>query len=359
MNRIVIALLHCVYWASYGLLLAVLFGLMLNIISRNVSMPISVMRFSPQFKMVILLMSVTAVIPAIGAFYSSYTFLTTRFLQKHRYAFLVCIGASIYAALTIFTLLILQLLGLIDSTQLFKGAHWEMPFMLFLLAAGHGILGLFMRGFIAWFEESRMKAELQEKNTRMELDFIKAQLDPHFLFNTLNNIDVLIERDSVRASAYLQQLSAMMRFLLYETKVATMPLSTEIAYIEQYLDLQKIRTINRDFVRFEVLGDASAWNLAPMLFLPFIENAFKFAPRTKQETAITITFQIEQHEVVFECTNLTSKMQSDVQSNYTTHSGLGKSLIERRLQLLYPETHSLRITTEAEKYHVYLRLEKP
>jgi sensor histidine kinase YesM len=354
MKKQVVIALHIAYWLCYILLLAVILMLVF------MQLQLRQKGFQEQHVWFIQFFSVMTILPAVISFYTAYLVLMPRFLARKQILLLSVagFGSAVLSAIVTAALITLLFAQHFGFTQTWRGIIGQMMLPMFLSLI-HSVLGLILKGFVQWFEEARIKSALQEQNLTMELALIKAQLDPHFLFNTLNNIDVLIERDSVRASEYLQKLSAIMRFMLYETKAAVMPLSTEIAYVEKYLDLQKIRTSNPDFVCFEVVGDAGAWNLAPMLFLPFIENAFKFAPHTRYGAAITIRFQIELHVLEFECTNLTSNVQSNVQVNRTTHSGLGKTLIERRLQLLYPETHRLAITTEQERYHVHLRLEKP
>ena len=113
-----------------------------------------------------------------------------------------------------------------------------------------GIVALVIKGFITWFNEIKLKEALKEKNHEMEMALIKSQLDPHLLFNTINNIDALILKDAVAASDYLNKLSDIMRFMLYETKPDKILLSKEIEYIEKYIALQKIRTANRNYVHF-------------------------------------------------------------------------------------------------------------
>jgi two-component system LytT family sensor kinase len=346
----VIIALHIAYWLCYILLLAVIVMLIF------MQLQLRQKGFQEQHVWLIQLFSVMTIFPAVLSFYTAYVVLMPRFLAQKKMLLLSAagLGGAVLSAMITSALL-----------SLFFGQHYEtlrgfieqmvLPMFLSLI---HGVLGLILKGFVQWFEENRIKSALLEQNLTMELALIKAQLDPHFLFNTLNNIDVLIEQDSKRASEYLQKLSAIMRFMLYETKSATMPLFTEIAYVEKYLDLQKIRTSNPDFVRFEVLGDAGAWNLASMLFLPFIENAFKFAPHTKHGAAITIRFQIEPQSLVFECNNRCSSIVTHSAEHSATHGGLGKSLIERRLQLLYPTTHHLEISTTEDMYNVHLKLTK-
>jgi LytS/YehU family sensor histidine kinase len=156
-----------------------------------------------------------------------------------------------------------------------------------------GIVALILKGFITWFNEIKLKELLREKNYEMEMSLIKSKLDPHLLFNTINNIDALILKDAVAASDYLNKLSDIMRFMLYETKADKIFLSKEIEYIDKYIALQKIRTANENHVHFAVTGIPGNKLIAPMVFIPFIENAFKHTNNKKLENAITINILIE------------------------------------------------------------------
>src|SRR6185503_21279079 len=120
----------------------------------------------------------------------------------------------------------------------------------FVIAAIHGTIALVIRGFITWYTEIKLKEELAQRNFEMELALIKSQINPHFLFNTINNIDVLITKQPELASLYLNKLSDILRYMIYETKTEKISLATELDYIEKYLELQKIRTTNPNYVNF-------------------------------------------------------------------------------------------------------------
>ncbi len=186
----------------------------------------------------------------------------------------------------------------------------------------------------------------------MEMALVKAQLDPHFLFNTLNNIDVLIEKNPKEASHYLKKLSDIMRFMLYQTKGEEIPLTKELEYIEKYIELQKIRTANPNYVHFAVSGEPKEKKVAPMVFIPFIENAFKHSKNKKIDHAVGIDIQIEDHSIVFKCQN---KFQPH-QLSSNGENGLGNDLIQKRLQLLYPEKHTLVAGRQNGHYNVELTI---
>jgi len=224
--------------------------------------------------------------------------------------------------------------------------------LLLLIAFVNGIMGFILRGFVTWYGDIKLKEELNKKNYEMELALVKSQINPHFLFNTLNNIDIMIGKDPDQASAYLNKLSDIMRFMLYETKTEEIPLAKELIYIEKYIDLQKIRASNANYVNYIVTGSPDDLRIAPMLFIPFIENAFKHTENKNVENAITIKMNITKEKIAFNCEN---KINED-NINMPDEGGLGNELIQKRLMLLYPNRHVLKITIANKMYTVELTL---
>ena len=212
-----------------------------------------------------------------------------------------------------------------------------------------GSVAWVINGFITWFNEIRLKEILKEKNHEMEIALIKSKLDPHLLFNTINNIDTLILRNPVTASEYLNKLSDMMRFVLYETTADKIQLSQEIEYIEKYIDLQKIRTANENYVHFSVTGSIGSKLIAPMVFIPFIENAFKHTNNKKLENAITISIYIKDETIQLLCEN-----KFDSKSVKQPNGGLGNELVQKRLDLIYKGKHTLEVHKNDELYSVNL-----
>jgi two-component system, LytTR family, sensor kinase len=212
-----------------------------------------------------------------------------------------------------------------------------------------GIVALVLRGFITWFNEIKLKQMLKEKNHEMEMALIKSQIDPHLLFNTINNIDSLILKDAVKASDYLNRLSDIMRFVLYETKADKILLSQEIEYIGKYIALQKIRTSNETYVNFSVTGSMGSRRIAPMVFIPFIENAFKHTNNKKLENAIIVSIIIEDKTVQLICEN-----KYDSKSDKQPIGGLGNELVQKRLELIYAGKHKLEVHKSDELYSVNL-----
>lgn len=224
--------------------------------------------------------------------------------------------------------------------------------LLSIIGLFHGVMGLIIKGFVLWFEEMKQKQVLQEQNHQMELALVKSQLDPHFLFNSINNIDVLIHKDADKASAFLNKLSDIMRFMLFETKNENIELSKELTYIEKYIELQRIRSSNGQYVQFSKQLDNEHQLIAPMLFIPFIENAFKYSETFKSEEAVIIQLELLNGKLKFICKNRYSVSSAKtIESN-----GLGNDLIQKRISLLYPD-HKLTISKDEIYFSVLLELD--
>ena len=164
----------------------------------------------------------------------------------------------------------------------------------------------------------------------------------------------MIEKDPKVASQYLQQLSDIMRFMLYRTKSEEIELQQELAYIEKYIELQRIRTTNPNYVKYSLHGEANGKKVAPMVFIPFIENAFKHTPNKKIENAVEINVHINNNAIHFACKNQFIPVGLNGQNN--GYNGLGNDLIERRLRLIYPNQHTLAVKKEDSQYQVELTI---
>ena len=292
-----------------------------------------------------------ALIPSALSFYGFYYFLFPKYFKKKKYllsafyAFLIPVLSALLGYVCLTYIYGERTCGG-DPTETFIG----MTIFMSVISLISGIIGLVIQGFITWFDEAKLREALSEKNHKMELALVKSQLDPHFLFNTINNIDVLILKDPNEASNYLNSLSDIMRFMLFETKADFIPLSKEIEYIEKYIDLQKIRTSNTNYISYLVSGNSINKQIAPMVFIPFIENAFKHTNNKKLENAITINIVITENQIELHCIN---KFEPNRSSEEESH-GLGNVLIEKRLNLLYPEQYTLDIKKKSNQYSVLL-----
>jgi len=321
------------FWSCYSLIMLIIFFLL------------STPQSSITPKTTINLLFGTFYLPAIISFYSFYFVLFPKFLLKKR-IFKFCLYAILISIIAALAGVVMMNL-IIPLSVAIQAIIIDAPIALIA-----GIVALVIRGFIAWYDDIKLKKELTEKNHKMEMALIKAQLDPHFLFNTLNNIDILIKKNPEDASKYLNKLSDIMRFMLFETKTDKIELSKELEYLERYIDLQKIRSSNPNFVSFIIKGEQLNKKVIPMIFIPFIENAFKHVADKKEANAIDILIDIEEHKIHFECTNNSSKKIDPINQ----YNGLGNELIQKRLNLLYPNRHNLTIDNQPNFYKVTLTL---
>lgn len=350
MKRSIVILLHTGYWMIYLLLLAMLLLLMWAGKTPRIQ--------DIAWSQLILFMGGFAILPALIGFYSFYTFLFSGLLRKKEILLfsIAAAGIAVLAGL-IGAIAVSGLSTFAKTPGLFASGYESATAITGLMAFNallNGGMGLVMRGFISWYGDIRLKEDLNRKNFETELALVRSQLNPHFLFNTINNIDVLIGKDPAMASAYLNKLSDIMRFMLYESKTENVPLTKELAYIEKYIELQQIRTANKNYVYYHVEGSLAGHRVAPMLFIPFIENAFKHAMPNKEDNVIDIRISTTETALHFYCANQYAQgRQQELDNN-----GLGNELIRKRLQLLYPDRHRLEISDEAQTYTVTLMIDQ-
>lgn len=215
------------------------------------------------------------------------------------------------------------------------------------------ISGILLYIVYDWFQRKQKQKELERRNLQSELKLLKNQLNPHFLFNTLNNIDSLIFSNPEMASKSLVQMSEMMRYMIYETNVPEVALTQELKYIRNYLDLQRLQYDNPNLVSFTLEGIPDKICVAPMLFIAFIENAFKHCTDKKTTNTIQLLFQIQESKIHFEISNLFDPTK---QINKDSSSGIGLSIIKRRLDILYPHRYYLQMNQKNGYFDVSLTI---
>jgi two-component system, LytTR family, sensor kinase len=227
---------------------------------------------------------------------------------------------------------------------------FEYPYFLtltYVYAIPFAFFGVIFRMAENWISnEKKVKQNLQS-----ELALLKNQINPHFLFNTLNNIDSLIKNNTEKASETLVKLSEILRYMIYDTNIAQIQLSDEISHIESYIELQKLQFANRELVSLSVQGNPGNTPIAPMLFIPFVENAFKHCTDKSITNAIRIKFTIYDGHVLFESINVSDRTQ---RINKDEASGVGLNIVRRRLEIIYPGRHTLNIKEENNTFIVTL-----
>lgn len=206
-----------------------------------------------------------------------------------------------------------------------------------------------------WARHQRERKELQTESMQSELRFLRSQINPHFLFNTLNNLYALTLKKSDKAPEIVLKLSEMMRYMLYECNEKRVFLSKEVNYIRNYLDLESLRQGRNMDISFEVNGNVSNQKIAPLMFIPFLENSFKHgASNHLSDGFVHIKLEIEENKVYLFIEN--SKPEIPVRHSGKRSGGIGLVNVKRRLKLLYPEQYKLRIEEQPGSYRVNLML---
>ena len=218
----------------------------------------------------------------------------------------------------------------------------------FLVAAGVSVKLMLDYGQL----QQRMAAAAREK-AEAELNFLKSQVNPHFLFNSLNSVYFLIDKENTEARSSLHKFSEMLRYQLYEMDGEKVPVEKEINYLKDYVDLQKLRRDENYMVSFFCSPEVKGFTIEPLLLIPFVENAFKHLSHDKERVNfVNIKLDLVAGEFHFSVTN----SKNDSEKTKEQSGGIGLNNVQRRLQLLYPEKHNLVIANGSDDYTIDLKI---
>jgi len=204
---------------------------------------------------------------------------------------------------------------------------------------------------VDWFSNERIQRNLESEKKDMELQFLKSQLNPHFLFNSLNNIYSLAYQKSDKTADAILKLSEIMRYMIYESNDSWVSLDKEVEYVESYVELQKLRFKDGAAVEISINGVIDGQKIVPLILISFVENAFKHGVANDAEDPIKINIIANQKILHFSVTNKKSTANKDA------IGGVGLNNVERRLQLLYPDRYKLNIVNSATHYTTELMLD--
>lgn len=219
----------------------------------------------------------------------------------------------------------------------------------------YGTVSTIFQIIMDWQKGSVEKIELQHKNTESELNFLKSQINPHFLFNTLNNLYALTLKKSDQAPEVVLKLSEMMRYMLYECNEERVPLRKEVNYLENYLELEKLRQKKNIKIDFLISGMIKDQKIAPLLFIPFLENSFKHGLNNQLgDGYVKILLKILEDEIHFSIDN--SKVETAPKATGKKSGGIGLVNVRRRLNLVYPNSHELSVKDSPTNYYVDLKI---
>lgn len=202
-----------------------------------------------------------------------------------------------------------------------------------------------------WFRAQ----ELEKEKTLSELKALKSQVNPHFLFNSLNSIYSLARKESKEVPAKIIQLSDLMRHIIYDSDADFIPLEKEVEMVRNYIELQNLRAQKYNKIQFETVGKIEGNKIAPLIFLPFVENSFKHGLKSGVKNAyVKIRLEVSGRVLHFEVEN--SKGE-DVSSIDIKYRGIGIENVKKRLELIYPSLHLLKISNNNHTFKVLLQLQ--
>ena len=226
--------------------------------------------------------------------------------------------------------------------------------MMFILECLVILLAVGARYVIRTHEALVRAEEERRKNTEAELTWLKNQLNPHFLFNTLNNISSLTQIDPDQAQERIGQLSDALRYALYDSEAEKVPLAGEVAFMENYIDLMALRCNEHTRVERSLLLPDQEVMIAPLLFISLIENAFKHGVSARNDSVVRIDMHVEGYDLCFVCENTLFEKGTDDRSG----SGIGLVNLRRRLELIYPGQYTYSQSVVDGLYRVEIRLKK-
>lgn len=204
-----------------------------------------------------------------------------------------------------------------------------------------------------WLKTEQTRKETENEKLNTELSFLKSQVNPHFFFNTLNNIYSLAVVRSEKTAPAVMKLASIMRYILTETERDLVPLSNEVEFTNNFIDLQKVRLTDKVILSFTTDLKSEDLLVAPLLFIPFVENAFKYGVSTKESSSIHIEIKTEGNKILFSSVNYIVASENTLMEN----TGIGINNVKRRLELMYPGKHKLTSGEKDNYYSVHLEIE--
>ncbi len=276
-------------------------------------------------------------------FYFNYYYLIPKILRQKgmkKYVFGVLV--------TFLSIFILQ--NLVEN--LIKAHHFHISFISIVGMVQLYAISTTLRMLVDSITESNRKKLLEKEKQKAELSYLRSQINPHFLFNTLNNINSLIRKNPEAAEQAVVRLSFLMRYMLNSSNKESIPLAEEMEYIRNYIELQKLRLAKNFDLKFETKGCDISQAIEPLLLIGFIENPFKHALSGEETDFIDIRIECDGKNLELETKNSISGSKSEM-----VESGVGIENVKKRLKLSYPNKHELEILKTDAAFCVKLKME--
>jgi two-component system LytT family sensor kinase len=304
----------------------------------------------------VLIQSVNSLLYTAG-FYVSYFLLVQRFLYKRQTLKFILLYLLLTAILSFTSMMSMYQVYVYQQRKFFIENFWKdivfftSNYMLVTLVVSSMLSIRFLKDKR---DTQKQLENLEKEKISTELSFLKAQINPHFLFNSLNNILFQIDKTNKDARETLLKFSEMLRYQLYECSSDLIDIEKEIQYIRNYIEIQMLRKTEKYECNVSFSAAVKNFKIAPLLLIPFIENAFKhISNHANGKNAITIAADYQQDEFIFCIKNDKDQLTP---ANIKENKGIGLTNVKRRLDLLYENRHTLEITNDAKVFNVNMRI---
>lgn len=311
---------------------------------------VNILKVSAEVKQIDLIYAAVFHIPIVMVVYANLRILFPWLWEKERYFFyavsvlvLAVFGAGFYL------ILFNKWIDLVFEGYYFIAFYsfWDISLYFAIYLFASSLLRL-ARG---WFRIQ----ELEKEKTLAELKALKSQVNPHFLFNSLNSIYSLARKKSNEVPEKIVQLSDLMRHIIYDSELDFIPLEKELEMVGNYIELQNLRSGSGEKIDLIISGDVSGKKIAPLIFLPFIENSFKHGLKGgADQVFVTINVEVLGSVLNVEIENSKGEVSKELQTRY---KGIGIENVRKRLELIYPEQHALKISNKEDSFKVLLQLQ--
>lgn len=292
------------------------------------------------------------ILTCLYVFYSHFALLTHYSGKKKKKAYLLRLAGIILSAPLLFSLLYLK-----------KAETWFLFLNTYVMVLPT-IVPIFV--FLSWLARvtenlvlnTIRKEQLEKQAVESELYYLKSQINPHFLFNTLHNIHTLVYKQAPAAPEAILHLASLMRYMIYESNAPTVPLTRELEYLQDYMNLQQLRYKLRPVVDLEIEGETGTCHIAPLLFIHILENAYKHSPTRLNPGDVKVRVKVWEDMLTFSVENpIGNPIERHSVYAIDEPGGIGLPNIRKRLTLLYPDQHSLEICSTDKTFTVSLKIE--
>lgn len=302
--------------------------------------------------------SVIVPIAGLATWFTTQVLIKRYFLRKRKTAFWI----GFIAGVVVFTLIRRSFNYFYTYPAYYPGAtsmsFWFVPKLIIEAVNIYLIVALYTMFYFlrAWYEQQRLAQELQRDKAEAQLELLKSQVQPHFIFNTLNNIYSLSLKNHPKTSDLIYRLSSLLSYMLYDSKQDHIPVSKEMEYIHNYIELEKIRYGERLDVSVNCFDAVDSFSIPPFLLLPLVENSFKHGISNDVGNSwIRIDLTVKEDWLTVKIEN--SRVAESLNGN-AMYKGIGLQNVKKRLEILYPDRHEFKYLSEGQSFLTVLKIKK-